>query len=87
MGGAAPRPSTRTMVLCKGSRTAACDELLVSAALGVQRAQQGAARALFPILSPILFPIFGKANSRDFSSQKNINNNIIGTRAFRGTLS
>jgi hypothetical protein len=40
----------------------------------VQRAQQGAARALFPILSPILFPIFGKANSRDFSSQKNINN-------------
>jgi hypothetical protein len=41
----------------------------------VQRAQQGAARALFPILSPILFPIFGKANSRDFSSQKNINNN------------
>jgi hypothetical protein len=43
----------------------------------VQRAQQGAARALFPILSPILFPIFGKANSRDFSSQKNINNTFF----------
>ena len=37
----------------------ACDELLVSAARGVQRAQQGAARALFPILCTI----FGKANS------------------------
>jgi hypothetical protein len=36
----------------------------------VQRAQQGAARALFPILSPILFPIFGKANSRDFPPKK-----------------
>jgi len=57
-----------------GRGAAACDALLVSAARGVQRAQQGAARALFPILSPILFPIFGKANSRDFSSQKNINN-------------
>ena len=54
-----------------GRGAAACDALLVSAALGVQRAQQGAARALFPILSPILFPIFGKANS-DFSSQKKI---------------
>jgi hypothetical protein len=40
----------------------------------VQRAQQGAARALFPILCTILCTIFGKANSRDFSSQKNINN-------------
>ena len=57
------------MVLCKGSRTAACDELLVSAARGVQRAQQGAARALFPIRGAIL-----GANSREFSSQKNINN-------------
>ena len=60
-----------------GRGAAACDALLVSAARGVQRAQQGAARALFPILSPILFPIFGKANSRDFSSQKNINKNFF----------
>jgi hypothetical protein len=51
---------------------AACDARLVSAARGVQRAQQGAARALSPILSPILFPILGKANSRDFSAQKYI---------------
>jgi hypothetical protein len=43
------------------------------AARGVQRAQQGAARALFPILSPILLPSFSKANSREFSAQKNIN--------------
>jgi hypothetical protein len=47
---------------------AACDARLVSAARGVQRAQQGAARALSPILSPIL----GKASSREFSAQKYI---------------
>ncbi len=38
----------------------------------MQRAQQGAVR----VLLPILFPIFGKANSREFSSQKNINNTL-----------
>jgi hypothetical protein len=54
----------------QGRGAAACDARLVSAARGVQRAQQGAARALFPILSPILFPIFGKANSRDFPPKK-----------------
>jgi hypothetical protein len=36
----------------------------------VQRAQQGAARALFPIL----FPIFGKANSPIFPPKKISNN-------------
>jgi hypothetical protein len=40
----------------QGRREAACDARLVSAARGVQSAQQGAARAL----SPILFPIFEK---------------------------
>ena len=49
---------------------AACDARLVSAARGVQRAQQGGARALFPILCTILCTIFGKANSRDFPPKK-----------------
>ena len=39
----------------------------------MQRAQQGAARALFPILSPIL-PDFRKGKLARFSAQKNINN-------------
>ncbi len=53
-----------------GRGAAACDALLVSAARGVQRAQQGAARALFPILSPILLPIFGKAKTAIFPPKK-----------------
>ena len=36
----------------------------------MQRAQQGAARALFPTLCTILCTIFGKANSRDFPPKK-----------------
>ena len=39
----------------EGSGADACDARLVRAARGVQRAQQGAARALFPILSLMLF--------------------------------
>jgi hypothetical protein len=38
----------------EGRGAAACDARLVRAARGVQRAQQRAARALFPILSPTL---------------------------------
>jgi hypothetical protein len=49
----------------------------------VQRAQQGGARALFPILSPILFPIFGKANSRDFPPKKIFNNNVYDKSSVR----
>jgi hypothetical protein len=69
----APRrrgPAHALWCCAQGSGADACDERLVSAARGVQRAQQGGARALFPILSPILFPIFGKANSRDFPPKK-----------------
>jgi hypothetical protein len=49
----------------------------------VQHAQQGGARALFQILSPILFPIFGKANSRDFPPKKVL---TISTRCVLLTL-
>jgi hypothetical protein len=69
-------PAQELWCCTQGHGAYACEARLVRAARGVQRAQQGAARALFPILSPIFCPIFGKANSREFSAQK-IFNNII----------
>jgi hypothetical protein len=63
-------PAHALWCCAQGRWASACDARLVRAARGVQRAQQGAARALFPILSPILFPIFGRALSREFSGQK-----------------
>jgi hypothetical protein len=80
---ARPRQTRAPMCFSRRGQCGARARRLVRAARGVQRAQQRAARALFPILRaaralfPILrfFPIFRRALSREFSAQKIFNNN------------